>query len=289
MSAIVEQKRPIPFHMMRTLVEIYYDFQHQRIMTGNRIQMNVERNQISDEDLKIFGVFEIQKKSEQFEKDIKKIFESEIRIYDIWNTYFEKIYGIGPVISCGLLAYIDDISKFENISKLWQYAGFGMNSFCETCKKPTFVEKTFKKKDSKTKTKAKQLRTMQTCPVCGNKTIPVIQHRMIGYMSNWNDKFKVLCWKIGQSFEKQGTKSGYYNIYRSIKEEEKRKHPEKIKTDSRTKYNDGHIRNMALRKTIKIFLAHLWVTWRKIEHLPITDPYVGKILNHDIIEPFTDT
>jgi len=269
-------------------VEMYYDFQHQRIMTGNRIQMNAERNKITEQQLEDFGVTEIERKSEAFEKDLKKIFVTEIQSRRIWTEYFEKIYGIGPVISCGLLAYIDDIGKFDNISKLWQYGGFGMNTYCENCKKPTFVIREFQKEGKKTKTKAKQLKPMERCPECNNKTVPIIQKRMTGYMSNWNDKFKVLIWKIGMSFEKQGIKSGYYNWYKIYKAEEREKHPEKIKEGTRTLYNDGHIRNRALRKVSKLFLSHFWVTWREMEGLEVTDPYVGKLLGHDVIKPFTD-
>ena len=37
---------PIPFPVLRTLVEMYYDFQNTRIRTSNRTQMNFERNVI---------------------------------------------------------------------------------------------------------------------------------------------------------------------------------------------------------------------------------------------------
>jgi len=31
---------------------------------------------------------------------------------------------------------------------------------------------------------------------------------------------------------------------------------------------------------VKIFLQHLWVTWREIEGLPVSDPYSISIMGH---------
>jgi len=42
----------------------------------------------------------------------------------------------------------------------------------------------------------------------------------------------------------------------------------------------GHIDAMARRKAVKLFLSHLWVKWRGIEGLPVTDPYVIEKLGH---------
>ena len=45
-------------------------------------------------------------------------------------------------------------------------------------------------------------------------------------------------------------------------------------------WTKGHIHLAALRKVIKLFLSHLWLQWRTLEGLPITDPYVFDKLNH---------
>jgi hypothetical protein len=38
---------------------------------------------------------------------------------------------------------------------------------------------------------------------------------------------------------------------------------------------------MALRKMVKLFLACLWLEWRKAEGLPLTKPYAIEQLGHD--------
>jgi len=280
----------IPLPLIRSLVEIYYDFQDQRIITNNRISMNVKRNGFTEQQLDQYGVLEIMKNAEKFEKDVKKRLTEQIKQFDIWKTYLSKIQGIGPIISAGLLAYVGDISRFDNISKLWQMAGFGMNTYCKKCKGFTYEEVLFSKKDTKKKTKVKRLKAMQICNQCNKQTEPIIQKRQIGYMSNWNDKFKVLCWKIGQSMVKQkASKSGYRKLYDQIKKKERLKNPKRIKVKGKIMYNDGHIHNRALRKVIKIFLANLWMEWRKQEGLTVTKPYiVNKNPEHNMIQPFTD-
>jgi len=280
----------IPFPLIRSLVEVYYDFQDQRIITNNRINMNTKRNNFTEEQLKQYGVLEIMKNAEQFEKDVKKRLEMQIKQYDIFKLYLTKIQGIGPIISAGLLAYIGDVNRFDNISKLWQMAGFGMNTYCKKCKKPTSEIVVFQKADGK-KTKTKRMKAMLICPECNKKTIPMIQKRQIGYMSNWNDKFKVLCWKVGQSFIKQkASKSGYRKLYDEIKAKERLKNPKRKKVKGKVMFNDGHIHNRALRKVIKIFLANLWITWRQMEGLDVTAPYIINKKNspHNMIQPFTD-
>jgi len=47
----------------------------------------------------------------------------------------------------------------------------------------------------------------------------------------------------------------------------------------------GHIHNRAGRKMVKLWIAHIWTTWRQLEGLPIRDPYVQTHLGHDGIIP----
>ena len=289
MKAKVKAKpTPMPMPLIRSLVETYYDFQDQRIITSNRINMNSERNGITEAQLKQYGISTLLNKAESFEEDIKKLLDAEIVNHEIYTKYLSGIQGIGTIISSALVAYIGDISKFDNISKLWQEAGLGMNYYCEQCKEPTYKIKTYTDKTGKKKN-AKQLSPQTVCQECGCKTVPVIQRRTMGYMSNWNDKFKVLLWKVGQSFVKQSAKkSGYRRLYDSIKAEERRKHPQKIKANGKTKYNDGHINNMTLRKVEKIFLANLWMKWREMDGLTVGVPYVNLDPHHNLIKPFLD-
>lgn len=288
----VEYKNPlvgIPLPIMRALVEIFYDFQGQRIATFNNVLMNSARNGITEEDLdKKYGVKPLIDEAKKFEDKIKKRLDLEVVHYPLYENYLKHIQGIGSILSSGIIANIGDISKFDTISKLWMYAGLGFNKFCPECKCPTYVNIEYENSEGNI-TKGKKLKPFDNCLECNHKTIPIIQKRTKGYSGNWNPRLKVLCWKIGSSFVKQkAAKSGYRRLYESFRKDDMEFHPEKIKENGKTKYNDGHMYNRAVRKTIKIFLSHLWMTWRELQGLEVRPPYVVKVLGHDIIKPFKD-
>jgi hypothetical protein len=74
-----------------------------------------------------------------------------------------------------------------------------------------------------------------------------------------------------------------YGFYISEKEELRRKHPEKIVVEGKTKFNDGHLANMAKKELAAIFMSHLWLKWRTLEGLPLSKPYSEQILQHSHI------
>jgi hypothetical protein len=274
----------IPHHLLRTLVDIYYDFQGQRIQTQLRIGAAKREHSLSDEELSTYGITTIFENAQNFEKDLEKMISKQLKNHALYTQYLSRILGIGPMLSAGLISYIDDIEKFKHVSSLWQYSGYGMNRFCKICKKPTFVEVEYE-----TGKKAKKLHPIETCPECGADTIPILQKRTTGYQSNWNDRLKVLAWKAGSSFVKQSAKnSKYRKLYDKIKSEERRLNPKRKKIDGKIYYNDGHIHNRAMRKVVKIFFAHLWQTWRRQLGLEATEPYAKQLLGHSIVEAFTD-
>ncbi len=274
----------IPHYLLRNLVDIYYDFQGQRIQTQMRIGASERANTLTDEELSMYGITTIMENATNFEKDIEKLIVKQLKNHALWMQYLSKIQGIGPLIAAGLISYIDDVERFDHVSSLWQYCGYGMNRFCENCKKPTYVNVKYD-----TGKVAKKLQPFEKCPVCNHDTIPVLQKRTPGYQSNWNDRLKVLAWKAANSFVKQSAaKSKYRKLYDKIKADEHRKHPTKEKENGRTLFNDGHLHNRALRKVSKIFLAHVWQTWRRQQGLEATEPYAKQLLGHSVVEAFTD-
>ena len=90
-----------------------------------------------------------------------------------------------------------------------------------------------------------------------------IQRRKKGEKANWNPQLKTLVWKIGNSFIK--TKGAYRDLYETVRAEYDAKWPEE---------SDGHRLNAARRKMVKIFMSHLWLVWRELEGLPVSQPYV---------------
>jgi hypothetical protein len=93
--------------------------------------------------------------------------------------------------------------------------------------------------------------------------------RRRGKKLNYNPTLKTFCWKIGQSFIK--FKCFGRKIYDAYKEEVKAKHPN---------WTKKHIQYSASQRTVKLFIASVWEVWRKMNKLPVTEPYSISILGH---------
>lgn len=99
-----------------------------------------------------------------------------------------------------------------------------------------------------------------------------------GVKATWNPLLKMLCWKIGKSMMMCNNEF-FRDIYDKRKEYEQNKN-KKLNKDKQL--TDGHIDARAKRYMVKMFLRQLWVTWREMEGLDVTDPYVvGRMEGHN--------
>jgi len=86
----------------------------------------------------------------------------------------------------------------------------------------------------------------------------------------YNKRLKAACYKVGSSFLKSN--SPYRKVY-----DDARVYYEANRPD----WTKGHQHNAAMRKMIKMWLSHLWVTWRQIEGLDVRAPYVHEKMGHN--------
>ena len=84
-----------------------------------------------------------------------------------------------------------------------------------------------------------------------------------------NKQLKKICYLVGTSFLK--SKSPYAEVYYSAKEYYEINRPEWTKM---------HRHYASIRKMVKLWLSHLWVTWRKQKGLPVSQPYAIGVLGH---------
>lgn len=182
----------------------------------------------------------------------------------IWE-WVTSIKGIGNNLAAKLLARIDDIGRFDTISKLWRYSGYAV--------------------------------------IDGE-----IDRPQAGQKRPYDAQLKSVVWEITEQFIRQYTPI-YRDEYDRYKEEDRRKYPNVIckncgtmfsptrkncpgcgkgNEDFNLLYGKGHMHMRAKRKAGKLFLSHLWVNWRKMEGLSVTDPYVQDVLGHTHIIPPPD-
>jgi hypothetical protein len=91
-----------------------------------------------------------------------------------------------------------------------------------------------------------------------------------GQRRPFNLNLRTVLYKTASQFLKCG--SPYRRIYDERKTKMKALHPD---------YKPARLHNDAIRIMMKVFLSHLWVTWRSLDGLPITKPYVNDHLGHE--------
>lgn len=94
-----------------------------------------------------------------------------------------------------------------------------------------------------------------------------------GEKLHYNKRLKSTLYLIGESFLRTG--SPYRDVYDSAKA-----YYQAVKKDD-PDWPPIHIHRAAMRKMIKMFLSHVWLTWRQLEGLPISKPYVNDRLGHE--------
>jgi len=228
----------------RALVETFYAIQHHRIKAANRIEAYVRLGMDQDKADTLHQF--VDDNLVAMEEKLKKMIQDQVKTHPFYEYWLESVKGIGPALAGSLVACIEPISRFDNISKLWRYAGMAVMD-------------------------------------------GAAERRTKGEKIHWSPFLKTTCWKIGEQFVKQGDL--YRRIYDESKAKDRQKHPEQVKSGKKSKegkeimlYTDMHIHNRAKRKAVKMFLSHLWLKWREMEGLPVTDPYAIAILKHGGIE-----
>lgn len=257
---------------IRRLTDIYYDVQDVRIRTANRIRAFPIKSVIGfpGELLKI-------------EKEAKKQLQWRVKDVPIFAEWLKQVKGIGPCLSGGLISVI--MVKFELKDSLDDVSD---------------VQKQFA---LKTKDKKFRVPIIRGISAFANVSklwkfagLDVVDghapRRRRGKTISYNPRLRVICWKIGESFVK--TKGFYrlqYEMFRKMEDEREficevcKKNHKKAKQCIK-----GHRYARAKRKTVKMFIAHLFDQWYKLEGLTPPKPYVHSFLGHSeyIPPPFAD-
>jgi len=219
-----------------------------------RVSAQVRQSHLVKQNKKCDVTERLLERADEFETWLEDELAIQVKAHPAYS-WFSQIKGIGNVNIGKVLGPID-IEKATQISKLWRFAGFGVNE--------------------------------------GKG-----ERRIKGEKLHYNSSLKSMCWRLGKSLIR--AKGKYYEFYlaekKRIGEREEQTGRKIVASASLPKEKGKHIENdefvglghvdmMAMRKMIKLFLAHLWLKWREAEGLPITEPYSMGIQGHsDFISP----
>jgi hypothetical protein len=254
------------------IVNTYWDVQGARIALTNRLRTVEDREGYLSAMADRLTIME---------NDLSKQMRYEVENHPLWHFWLKKIKGMGEVLSAQLIHLITGQVHTEECRK----------------KRAEY----FSKKSPRERRKYLQYLKQQgeypkdlppeyyqcDCPWMEIERFPTVSSlwkyaglgsivegkavkREKGKKCDWNPKLKALCWKIAESFVKQRG-SPYRELYEKFKEEEKRKNPE---------LTGRHIEARARRKTVKLFLAHLYEKWHELKRLEAGLPYPQARLHH---------
>ena len=273
---------------LKILVRAYYDIQGQRERSEHRLKY--VKNPIDVEFLQDLIVRRCKKQ----EKDLKKEIERTLEEFPVWTEYLSKIRGYGPILAGGEIAETYPISRFDSPSKLWAYHGVSVGYVLVRCTRSSKAHRFI-------------MTSMPdyTCPrklkggndICGEKFELIEEHpteiprRMAGYGCNWNTFLQTHVFRTGSCFRRDRSNGFYKQLYFKIKDEYKLKKPSPSNASKKQLERwHSHINQMALRKTVKIFLQHYWVVARILDGLPTGKPYIIEHGGHaNYIPPMIDT
>ena len=247
---------------VRCIVDYYYMVQENRKRSSNQISALSKCGEPHS------LILYLNKQTAVLENQIVRAMDEWTDHHPVSKRLKDRVYGIGPVISAGLVAHID-IKKAKTAGSIWRFAGLDPTS-------------TWNKGEARPWNAS--LKTL--CWKIGQSFM----------------KFSTATDKV------TGSPSCFYgNLYRKQKEFLVDKNQNKGFEDNskkilsakkfrnaevKAKYEsgmlpDGHIDSMARRWAVKLFLSNFHELWCKIEGIPCPQPYVMSHLGHvhHIIQP----
>lgn len=261
---------PIKDDEIRNAIEIYYDMQDIRIRSGNR------KNALIREETK--KIKAMAKETNQSIDD----FEVEVPLY---LQYIEDKFKETENTITKFLTYYAKSNPIGNwllsITGIGPVIAAGLLSYIDIKKCETAGS------------------IWQYAGWDGSRKM-----RRKGEKITWNPKFRILCWKIGESFVKNSSRESdiYGHLYLEKKKwyEEKNesggfsekakeelkyknydKNSEAYKCYSNGKLPQSHINAMAKRFAVKIFLSHLFELWYEYDRgVKAPKPFVQEHLGH---------
>lgn len=213
------------------------------------------------------------------ERELYRDMMSALKAHPAWE-WLEKVRGIGPTLGCKILARLD-LEKAPNPSSFWAYCGLatvpGEKYCCETCGLvrawPVGYNVTGTHTSLGGSGKCKGSLVKVAGPDDGVRCAQPKARR--GEKASYDAYAKKIMYLVATSFLKAG--GPYEEFYRRERAKAERERPG---------WADGRKHHLALRKTEKLFLSHLWATWREAVGLSPVGPWIQEHGEHEgMIDP----
>jgi len=227
------------------------------------------------------------------EREITEKVEKLAKAHPLWEEFGSQVKGLGPILLAKVMAEVITfggraIDRFPNVSKLWKYFGLAPGQRVKRGERGGYR----KRAKSVAWLVARNI-LMAQGPGGRRKREPGEWYRLYeqyrGYEEQKNKEGIRLAPRDCAGFllaepvgkfeagtmirktEATGKKGKGGNFAEFLAE------CEKVGAKSvRVRLTDKHMHAKAVRKLMKRFVALFWATWRKVEGLPVTEPYVHR-------------
>jgi len=197
----------------------------------------------------------------RLERDETTNFKQLTEVLDtipIYTEYLKEQRGIGPAMASVLISYFDP-AKARHVSSFWKYAGLdvGPDGTGRSRRKEHLVKRTYTDRNGE-----EQERDGITYePFLKTKLMGVLAASFLRSASPWRKVYDD--YKHRLESDPARTK---------ITVAQWKKH-HRAGDDTKHLWTPGRIHTASSRYMIKMFLAEFWATWRRLEGLPVSEPY----------------
>lgn len=273
-----------------TLSRTFVAIQNQRIRTVLRIKAHVRAGRLTETEAKLL-INNLDSRLKADENSIKKDMAKALKTIPLWGEWFKRVKGIGPILAGGAIGETKTIIRFPHISNYWSWAGVGIHdgvadhriehtkitwnphmkvlcwkmgeSFAKTGGYLKLVYKDFKADEER-----------KNAP-----WMAPVNKDLAGLKLNDPD-----CGLLKLSGDTPARTPGI-NITKANVEQLLKNCKKDGIDEIEIRRTDGHVDQRAKRKTTKLFLGLTHMKWMEMMGLPVSSPYAGSMLNHDIVTP----
>jgi len=263
--------------LLRRYNDSLYDIQETRKRVENRLRNTPES---AKETFVPFGDLE------EIEKTYTRAIEKALQEIPIWTEWMQGVKGVGPRLGSYIIGRT--MIRFESVSPddLDIYSPI-QQGFAQKTEKGEYLIPMLRGIGA-FRTISKYWAFWGLAVVDGHA-----QRREKGEKTGYSVQNRSAAWKLGKQFVMQGAAYRYeYDKYKA-RLTEARTPPEKCpqyavnrvckaQTDKGKKPSCKiHIHNMSMRYATKMFFKDLWINWRLLEGLEVSEPYVIAVLGHE--------
>jgi hypothetical protein len=230
---------------IKTLVRAYYDYQNERLALDGRLEQKKDgskkKNAQPTADPLLLVMYKRREDVYALEQHLEKEIATEVHKHALWKSYLCNVKGVGETIAAVIISEIE-IEKAPHPSNLWSFAGLAPG------------------KDRKQKG--------QKCPF--NQFLRAKLNGVLGgsFLKS-NSPYREFYDNVKHRLE---------NSDDIIREIAKGGNVREVKWKDAT---PGHRHKAAIRYMVKMFLRDLYVAWRTLEGLPVSEPYQEQYLGHN--------